>query len=510
MSPVNLIIIISLYFVTLLIISRLTSKTSNNAAFFLGNRKSPWFVVAFGMIGASLSGVTFISIPGEVGASMFSYMQIVFGYLLGYIVIANVLIPLYYKLNLTSIYVYLQKRFGNKSYKTGSFFFIVSRIIGASFRLYLVAMVLDRFILSYWNIPFWLSVAITIVFIWIYSFRAGIRTIVWTDTLQTFTMLLAVGFSIYYISQEMDLSFSGLFTKISESRYSQIFIWDWNPRNNFLKHFLSGAFISIVMTGLDQDMMQKNLSCKNVREAKKNIYWMSSSLIIVNLLFLSLGALIYIYADSANVIIEHFAEPEIVRNCPIELLNKATGNFECANTDQIFPFLSLNYLPPVAGIVFILGLVAAAYSSADSALTALTTSFCVDFLGFKEDSNRIRTRYFVHIGFSIILFFTIIVFRLLNDDSVINSLFTLAGYTYGPLLGLYSFGLFTKIKIKDPWVPIIAVISPIVCYILSKNSVEWFNGYEFGFELLIINGLLTFSGLLFLSKSLPILKKKGI
>ncbi len=498
MSSIQLLVIISIYFLTLLIISVITGKTSSNLTFFLGNRRSPWYIVAFGMIGASLSGVTFISVPGEVGASMFSYMQIVMGYLLGYIIIANVLMPLYYRLNLTSIYVYLQKRFGGTSYKTGSFFFIISRIIGASFRLYLVAMVLDRFVLSSWGIPFWYSVAITIVLIWIYSFRAGIKTIIWTDTLQTFFMLLAVGLSIYFISRELDLTLPDLFKKVSESRYSQIFVWDWKPRNNFFKYFFSGAFISIVMTGLDQDMMQKNLSCKNIREAKKNMYWMSSSLIVVNMLFLLLGALLYIYAGSKCAIIENFGDPGLIKDCPIKLFNSAAMVFECEKTDQLFPFLALRYLTPAAGIVFILGLIAAAYSSADSALTALTTSFCVDFLGFKEDSNRIKIRYLVHIGFSILLFLTIIIFRLLNNESVINSLFKLAGYTYGPLLGLYSFGLFTKLKIRDRWVPLIAFLSPVLCGILSFKSKQWFNGYEFGFELLVFNGLLTFLGLLLL------------
>jgi len=502
MSPAQLSVIISTYFIALLIISAITGKTASNRTFFLGNRRSPWYIVAFGMIGASLSGVTFISVPGEVGASMFSYMQIVLGYLLGYIIIANILMPLYYRLNLTSIYVYLQKRFGNVSYKTGSFFFLISRVIGASFRLYLVAMVLDRFVLSAWGVPFWFSVAITIILIWIYSFRAGIKTIIWTDTLQTFFMLLAVGFSIYFISRELDFTITDLFKKVSESHYSKIFVWDWKPRNNFFKYFFSGAFISIVMTGLDQDMMQKNLSCRNIREAKKNMYWMSSSLIIVNMLFLMLGALLYIYASSKGIIIENFSEPELIKDCPIELLNSRNTLFECERTDQLFPFLALRHLTPVAGLVFILGLIAAAYSSADSALTALTTSFCVDFLGFREDSNRIKTRYLVHVGFSLLLFSTIIVFRLLNNESVINSLFKLAGYTYGPLLGLYSFGLFTRLKIKDPWVPLIAFFSPILCGILSLKSKQWFGGYEFGFELLIFNGLLTFIGLLFLVKRL--------
>ena len=502
MSPAKLLVIISIYFTALLIISAITGKTASNTTFFLGNRKSPWYIVAFGMIGASLSGVTFISVPGEVGASMFSYMQIVLGYLLGYIIIANILMPLYYRLNLTSIYVYLNKRFGNVSYKTGSIFFLISRVIGASFRLYLVAIVLDRFVLSAWGVPFWFSVAVTIILIWVYSFRAGIKTIIWTDTLQTFFMLLAVGFSIYFIYRELDFTLPDLFEKISESHYSKIFIWDWKPRNNFFKYFFSGAFISIVMTGLDQDMMQKNLSCRNIREAKKNMYWMSSSLIVVNMLFLLLGALLYIYAGSKGVIIENFSEPGLIKDCPIELLNSGTNIFECEKTDQLFPFLSLRYLTPVAGLVFILGLIAAAYSSADSALTALTTSFCVDFLGFKEDSSRIRTRYIVHVGFSLLLFFTIIVFRLLNNESVINSLFKLAGYTYGPLLGLYSFGLFTKLKIKDNWVPLVAFFSPLLCGILSLKSKQWFGGYEFGFELLMLNGLLTFIGLLFLVRRL--------
>ncbi len=499
MSPIQLAGIISAYFAALLVISAITGKKAGNRTFFLGDRKSPWYIVAFGMIGASLSGVTFISVPGEVGASMFSYMQIVMGYLLGYIIIANVLMPLYYKLELTSIYVYLKNRFGNTSYKTGSFFFLVSRIIGASFRLYLVAMVLDRFVLSAWGVPFWFSVAITIVLIWIYSFRAGIKTIIWTDTLQTFFMLVAVGLSIYFISRELDFALSDLVKNVSESHYSRIFEWAWKPRNNFFKYFFSGAFISIVMTGLDQDMMQKNLSCRNIGEAKKNMYWMSSSLIIVNMLFLILGALLYIYAGSKGVIIENFSEPGLVKDCPIELLNTRTTLFECEKTDQLFPFLALRHLTPVAGLVFILGLIAAAYSSADSALTALTTSFCVDFLGFKEDSNRIKTRYLVHIGFSLLLFSTIIVFRLLNNESVINSLFRLAGYTYGPLLGLYSFGLFTRLKIKDRWVPAVAFFSPVLCGILSLKSSQWFGGYEFGFELLIFNGLLTFIGLLFLA-----------
>jgi Na+/proline symporter len=498
MAPGILILTISLYFLMLVIISWITGRNASSYTFFLGNRQSPWYVVAFGMIGASLSGVTFISIPGEVGASNFSYMQVVLGYLVGYFVIANVLIPLYYKLNLTSIYVYLQKRFGTVSYKTGAFFFLVSRIIGASFRLFLVAMVLDKFVFSIWGVPFWLTVAITIVFIWVYSFRAGIKTIVWTDTLQTLFMLLAVVISIVFIAHQLNFSFGDMIHSISESRYSKIFVWDWKPGNNFFKHFLSGAFISIVMTGLDQDMMQKNLSCRNIREAKKNIYWMSSSLILVNFLFLSLGALLYIYANTENLILENFSNPDA--SCKIGLLNDMISLYDCHPTDQLYPYLALTRLPAVAGTVFILGLVAAAYSSADSALTALTTSFCVDFLGFSEDDTRIRQRYLIHIGFSFILFMVIIFYRVLNNDSVINSLFTIAGYTYGPLLGFYAFGLFTRKRVRDKWVPFVAVISPAICYVISSHSQQWFAGYTFGFELLILNGALTFLGMTILQQ----------
>lgn len=497
MSPGILITVISFYFLILIIISRITGKNASNFTFFLGNRQSPWYVVAFGMIGASLSGVTFISIPGEVGSSNFSYMQIVFGYLLGYFIIANVLMPVYYRLNLTSIYVYLKQRFGIMSYRTGAFFFMISRVIGASFRLFLVAIVLEKFIFSAWGVPFWVAVAVTIIFIWIYSFRAGIKTIVWTDTLQTFFMLLAVIFSLWFIGHQLHLGFGEMISSISESRFSQIFVWNWKPGNNFFKHFLAGVFISIAMTGLDQDMMQKNLSCRNLKEAKKNMYWMSTSLIFVNLLFLSLGALLYIYAHSQNLIIENFHNPDAA--CKIGLYDSLISLYKCSPTDQLYPYIALTHLPALAGIVFILGLVAAAYSSADSALAALTTSFCVDFLGFAGKDDRIRLRYLVHIGFSLLIFIVIIIFRLINNDSVINSLFTIAGYTYGPLLGFFAFGLFTRAKVKDKWIPVVAVVSPLICYIVSSRSQQWFGGYKFGFELLILNGLLTFLGMLILS-----------
>ena len=422
-------------------------------------------------------------------------MQLVLGYFLGYMVIANVLMPLYYRMNLSSIYVYLQKRLGIHSYKTGAFYFLVSRVIGSAFRLYLVAMVIDSYILSAFGVPFWLTVFITIALIFVYSFKGGIKTIIYTDTFQTVFLVLGVILSIVLISKEMNLGLADMVQKVHESRYSDMFIWDWRPRNNFFKHFLSGMFICIVMTGLDQDMMQKNISCKNIGEAKKNMYWMSSMLIFVNILFLSLGALLYLYAHSKGVIIENFynpaASPGIVP-FPCKALHQ---HLHCSSTDQLFPFLVFNYLPASVGFVFILGLLAAAYASADSALTSLTTSFCVDFLGFKEDNRRMHTRTMVHVGFSLLLFLVIIVFKVLNNQSVINSLFTIAGYTYGPLLGMFAFGILTKYQTNDRFVPYISVISPILCYFLNMYSERLFWGYKFGFELLIINGLLVFLGL---------------
>ena len=463
MNPWILLTIVVVYFGTLIMISIVTSRGADNASFFVGNRKSPWYVVAFGMIGTSISGVTFISVPGEVGSTAFSYMQLVLGYFAGYMVIANVLMPLYYRLNLSSIYVYLQHRLGISSYKTGAFYFLVSRVIGSSFRLYLVAMVIDSFILSRFGVPFWLTVFITIMLIFVYSFKGGIKTIIYTDTFQTVFLVLGVILSIVLISRELHLNLGGLIAQIHNSRYSDMFIWDWKPRNNFFKHFLSGMFICIVMTGLDQDMMQKNISCKNIGEAKKNMYWMSSMLIMVNILFLSLGAMLYIYANSKGIIVENFANPVLTSGCPISLQSPGQAGFTCSPTDQLFPFLVFNYLPPAVGFVFILGLLAAAYASADSALTSLTTSFCVDFLGFKEDNQRIGTRNLVHISFSLVIFLVILIFKALNNQSVINSLFTIAGYTYGPLLGMFAFGILTHYKSNDRLVPYISVLSPVIC-----------------------------------------------
>ncbi len=478
MTPTLIITCVALYSAMLFFITWLTSRNASNESFFNGNKSSRWYVVAYGMIGASLSGVTFMSVPGWVGSTQFSYMMVVFGYLAGYIIIATVLMPMYYRLNLTSIYGYLEQRFGFWSYKTGAFFFILSRTIGASFRMFLVVNVLQTFVFDAWGVPFWVTVLAFIVLIILYTFEGGIKTIVWTDTLQTTFMLLGVIISVVLISKELDFSFSDLFHQIKKSSYSQIVFTDWHDKRYFVKQFLSGMFICIVMTGLDQEMMQKNLSCKNIGEAQKNMLSFSLVLIVVNFLFLALGAVLYLYAAAKG----------------IEIPTK---------TDELFPQIALNHLGSFAGIIFIIGLISAAYPSADGALTSLTTSVCVDFLGFEkreDEKAKKKVRYLVHFAFALLLLIVVVVFRMINDRAVIDKLFTVAGYTYGPLLGLYAFGLFLKRKVKDNAVPLVCILSPIICYVLSENSVAWLNGYKFGFELLIINGLITFLGLAAISQ----------
>ncbi|MDG2342900.1 MAG: sodium:solute symporter [Cytophagales bacterium] len=470
-----ILLIFIIYFLVLLFISRLTTKKSSFNDFFNANRSSPWYLVAFGMIGTSLSGVTFISVPGEVGNTNFSYFQVVLGYLLGYYVIAKVLLPLYYKLNLVSIYTYLDKRFGYYSYKSGAFFFLLSRTIGASFRLFLVAGVLQIAVFNQLGMPFYFSVLITILLIWVYTFKGGIKTIVWTDALQTFFMLSAVIITIFIILDKMDISLFESIVLIKNSSYSNIFYFDWKSSNDFFKQFFSGAFIAIVMTGLDQDMMQKNLTCKNLGDAQKNIFWFCVILVIANLLFLSLGALLYIYSESLNIPIPQ-------------------------RSDDLYPILALNNLGGLTSIIFLLGIIAAAYSSADSALTSLTTSFCIDFLNIDNSSNKKKIRFFVHIGFSVILFLVILIFKEINDESVINSIFKAAGYTYGPLLGLFSFGIFTKYDVRDRFVLPICILSPVFSYIINIYSEQLLFGYKFGFEILLLNGLITFLGLFLIRK----------
>ena len=479
MKPLLILLIFLAYTILLFAVTWVTARKANNQSFYIGNRISPWFIVAYGMIGASLSGVTFMSVPGWVKETQFSYMVVVVGYLFGYFVIALVLLPLYYRLKLTSIYTYLDNRFGFWSYKTGAGFFILSRILGASLRMFLVINVLQLFVFDAWNVPFWVNVLIFITLIILYTLKGGIRTIVWTDTLQTTFMLLAVILSVIYISKELGTSVFKLAATVIDSSVSKMIITDWHNERFFLKQFLSGMFITISMTGLDQEMMQKNLSCRNIREAQKNMFTFSGILVLVNFLFLLLGAFLLVYAQSKSVTV--------------------------TLTDDLFPTIAFNYLTPVAGIVFLVGLISGAFPSADGALTSLTTSVSIDFLGLEKregmtERAKTRARYAVHITISLIFFVSILIFRSLNDRAVIDKLFTIAGYTYGPLLGLYSFGLFTKRKVNDRLTPLIAVMSPVICYILSTYSEELLNGYKFGFELLVLNGLLTFTGLWIFSR----------
>ena len=479
MTPVLILSIFLSYTFILFFVTWLTSRKADNQSFYIGNKVSPWFVVAYGMIGASLSGVTFMSVPGWVRDTQFTYMMVVIGNLLGYFVIATVLLPLYYKLKLTSIYTYLEQRFGFWSYKTGAGFFILSRTLGASLRMYLVISVLQIFVFDAWNVPFWINVLIFIILIILYTFKGGIRTIVWTDTLQTTFMLLAVVLSVFFIAKNMNISVPDLFTQVKSSSISTIFITDWTHERFFLKQLLSGMFIAIAMTGLDQEMMQKNLSCKNIRDAQKNMFTFSGIFGIVNLLFLFLGAILLIFTQTEGISI--------------------------AASDEIFPTVAIKYLGPVAGLAFFIGLISAAFPSADGALTSLTTSVTIDFLGLdrKEDLTekaKTRIRYIVHLSIAVVFFIAVLIFGMLDDKAVIDKLFTIAGYTYGPLLGLYSFGLFTKRIVKDKATPFIAVFSPVACFFLSSYSTVLFNGYKFGFELLLLNGLITFIGLLIFSR----------
>jgi Na+/proline symporter len=467
-------LLIAGYFGVLMIISFMTNKTGSNSEFFKANNKSPWYLVAFGMIGASLSGVTFISIPGTIETSGFSYFQVVLGYTIGYAVISLVLLPLYYKLQLTSIYTYLEKRFGYYAYKTGASFFLLSRIVGASFRLFLVAGVLQLIIFDELNIPFYVTVTITIILIWVYTFKSGIKTIVWTDSLQTLFMLVSLGVSIVLLMQHMDISFSGISDYLSTQENFKIFFFeDWRSSDFFFKQFLSGAFIAIVMTGLDQDMMQKNLTCPNLKDAQKNIFSFTIILTIVNFLFLFLGLLLTDYASMYEI---------------------------TAEKDDLFPAIAMSGdLGLAVSIFFLLGLIAAAYSSADSALTSLTTSFSIDILNIEKrypKAKQVKIRKITHIGVSLVLILTMLLFEYaIQDKSVINKLFQFAGYTYGPLLGLFALGMFTKLKIKDRFIPFVAILSPVLSFLISWACQKWF-GFEFGFFILILNGLLTFLGLI--------------
>lgn len=479
MSSALILIIIGLYFLMLFVVTYLTAHKSDNKAFFVGDRKSPWYVVAIAMIGTSISGVTFISVPGWITATQFSYLQMVLGFVAGYFVIAYLLLPLYYRLNLLSIYSYLDGRFGNYSYRTGSLFFLVSKMLGAGVRMYLTAIVLQLVLFDGLGIPFAFNIIVTMIVVWLYTFRGGVKTLVWTDMIQTLSLILAVVLCLYYVAQQLDLSAFRLYETVAESANSRIWFFDdTNDKRYFWKQFFAGMFTTIAMTGLDQDMMQKNLSCKNIRDAQKNVISYGILFLPVNLLFLSLGIVLYLFAAHQQI------------ELPLR-------------SDEVFPMLATRgYLPQAVGVLFIMGLIAAAFSSAGSALTALTTSFTIDILGANKrqyGKKLMQTRSWVHAGNTCVMGILIYSFRLLNNTSVIDAVYILASYTYGPLLGMFAFGLFTHRQVRDKWVPFVALSAPVFSYLLSSNSTRWFNGYQIGYELLIINAAITFIGLFILS-----------
>ncbi|WP_158800540.1 sodium:solute symporter [Pedobacter sp. L105] len=476
MTPAILLSFLLGYFALLVGVAYFTSRnSSDNASFFIANRSSKWYLVAFGMIGTALSGVTFISVPGAVGKSEFGYFQFVLGNAVGFIIIATVLLPLYYRMNLISIYTYLEKRLGKYSYKTGAVIFLISRTIGSSFRLYLVAIVLQKFIFDAWNVPFWLTIVLCLLLIWIYTHKGGLKTIIITDTLQTVFLLLSVILSIIFISKSLNLDITGTFEAVKNSSYSKIFFWEdfMGSKSHFIKQFLGGIFVTIAMTGLDQDLMQKNLSMKTIKEAQKNMFTFTGVFVVMNIFFLSVGALLYIYAAKNGIDVTALKTP-----------------------DHLYPEIALNHLNIIPGIIFMLGLTAATFATTDSALTALTTSFCVDFLHFdkkedQQDKKLVNQRHMVHIGFSFLMVAVILVFKAINNDSVVNSIFTAAGYTYGPLVGLFAFGMLTRKAVADRLVPYICIISPLLCFVINTHSMQWF-GYAMSFELIVLNGLITF------------------
>ena len=480
MSPLSVFITIAAYFTALFIISYITGRRADNQGFFIGNRKSPWYVVAFAMIGSSISGVTFISVPGWVSNTHFAYLQMVLGFVAGQGIIAYVLIPLFYRMNLVSIYGYLESRFGVSSYRTGAWFFFISKMLGASVRLFLVCAVLQLLVFDPYGLPFVLNVICTVALVWLYTVKGGVKSLIWTDTLKTFCLIISVVLCIFYIASNLGFSFSEMVAAISNHEYSRMFFFDdVNDKRYFFKQFLAGVFTMIAMTGLDQDMMQRNLSCKNFKDSQKNMITSGVMLFFVVAMFLMLGVLLYIFS---------------ARN----------GISTPAKTDELFPMIATqSYFPAIVGVLFILGLIAAAYSAAGSALTSLTTSFTVDILESvkkKDDAGVASTRKRVHVGMAVVMGFVILLFNVLNNTNVIDAVYILASYTYGPILGMFAFGIFTKKQVRDKYIPLVAVLAPVLCFILQKNSERWFNGYAISYELLIFNALFMFTGLLCLTK----------
>jgi len=484
MEPVWVVTVLISYFTVLLIIAWFTSRNADTQTFFTGNRQSPWYLVAFGMIGASLSGVTFISVPGAVLSESMAYMQVVFGYILGYTVIGTILMPLYYRLNLISIYTYLEQRLGPVSYKTGSAFFILSRTMGSAMRLYLATIVLQLFLFDSLNIPYYITAITTILLIWVYTFKGGIKTIVYTDTFQTFFLVSSVFITVYIIADRLGWSATDVWNNLSAQGYTKmIFLDDYRSPLFFPKQFFGGMFIAIAMTGLDQDLMQKNLTCRNIREAQRNMFSFTIVMAIVTFFFMVLGGLLYAYAAANQV----------------ELPLNAAGKVA---TDKVFPTLAFGEFGTLAAVFFLLGITASSYASADSALAALTTGFCIDFLDFRnrDEAYRRKRKWWVHVGFSLLFLVIILVVKELKADTLIKVILKVAAYTYGPLLGLFAFGIFTKKKVYDVLVPFVCILSPALCYLLDASSVKWLNGYVFGFEMLILNGMITFAGLWAISR----------
>ncbi len=478
MSPLLLFSFVIGYFLILLAVAWYTGRNSDNHSFFIGNKNSNWMLVAFGMVGTSLSGVTFVSVPGAVAKESFAYLQITIGYLFGYLMIAYILLPLYYRLNLTSIYNYLSTRMGFNSYKTGSSFFILSRTLGATARLYLVVNILQEAILNSFNIPFWATTLIILVMILLYTFEGGVKTIVYTDTLQTTCMLAGLVICVFYILNQLNMGFGDSLQAMNDRGYSKIFFTDPNSKFFFLKQIIAGAFITVTMTGMDQEMMQKNISVKTLKDSQKNVMSMAITLATVIVIFLFLGGLLYLYAENLNIDV---------------------------SGDKIFPVLAMEHMPPVVSVIFIIALISALFPSADGAITALTSTFCIDIIGIQRRADlteaaqkKIRQR--VHLTFAAIFLVFVLIFKWVNDPSMIGLLLKIAAYTYGPLLGLFTFGIITKRIVKDAWVPYVCIAAPIICFILDKYQKSLLGSYEVGLELLIINGSITFLGLLLISK----------
>ena len=479
MTPIIVLVTITVYFILLLVVSAAAGRGSNNASFFTGNRQAPWPVVAFATMGAAISGVTFISVPGMVVTKGYSYLQMALGFVVGYVAIAFVLVPLFYKRNLVSIYGYLEQRFGMMTYRSGAWFFFISKMLGASVRFFVVCVVLQMLVFEPLHLPFILNVIFTVGLVWLYTFRGGVKSLIWTDTLKTVCLIVSVILCIYYIASDLHLDLGGMWQTICGSEMSQMFFFDdVNDKRYFFKQFLAGVFTMIAMNGLDQDMMQRNLSCKNSKDSQKNMITSGIAQFFVNALFLMLGVLLYVYAATEGI-----AVPQ--------------------KSDELFPLIATQgYFPLIVGILFVVGLISSAYSAAGSALTALTTSFTVDILGVKGKSEEqvVHLRKRVHIGMAVVMGVVIFIFNLLNNTSVIDAVYTLASYTYGPILGLFAFGIFVKAQVRDRYIPLVAIASPVLCFILDRNSQAWFGGYSFSYELLIMNALFTFIGLLLLIK----------